>query len=80
MPFDWMDVPHQPNPDAFKDQVVRSVSERARLLCRLGYTQKAAVARCQAHLAWEFELDGGVPMSQKDIRGLVRQAFGRPNA
>ena len=67
MPFDWMDSPARPAPPgAFRDQFVRSIRERARLLSNLGYREADAVGRIQAALAWEFD---------QDFRKTPRPAF-----
>lgn len=56
------------------------LSERAALLCRLGYSEKRATARLRANVAWDFEIGtGGRPktLGDQEIARLVKASFVR---
>jgi hypothetical protein len=81
MPFDWMqaDVPPLP-PGRWRDQHVRAIRERARLLYNLGFSQELAVTRIQASLAWEFDADFALtplPSFYAEVPELVASTYAR---
>ena len=58
MPFDWMNTQRPAVPAGrFRDQHVRAIRERARLLFNLGFSEAEACRRIEAALAWEFDAD-----------------------
>lgn len=79
MSFDWMQSPTRPAPPgAFRDQFVREIRERARLLSNLGFQEADAVGRIQAALAWEFDTSIGStpkPGFYDEVPGLVAAAY-----
>ena len=79
MSFDWMQTPaRKPTPDAFRDQFVRAIRERARLLSNLGFAEAEAVRRIQAALAWEFDESIGSrprPAFYAEVPAIVAAAY-----
>ena len=79
--FDWMSVPHKPNPGAFDAQYVAEIKARARLLFNLGFGPTHATASIERALAWEF--DGRVwpkkakPAFLGQVRTLVEEVYRR---
>ena len=56
MSFPWDDhMPRGPSPDKFREQHVRGIRERARLLYNLKFTEAQATRRIRAALEWEFD-------------------------
>ncbi len=56
------------------------LSERAALLCRLGYPEKRATARLRANVAWDFEIGcGGRPktLDDQEIARIVKASYVR---
>jgi len=56
------------------------LSERASLLCRLGYPQKRAVARLCANVAWDFEIGTDArpdSLADKEIARIVKASYVR---
>jgi hypothetical protein len=54
--------------------------DRAGLYSRLGYSNRRAVARLKANVAWDFELtgDGRPPgLTDRDIGEIVKTAYAR---
>ena len=79
MPFDWIHTKPAPSvPGRFRDQFVRSIQERALLLCNLGCGYEAAVRRIQASLNWEFDTSVGNtkrPSFYDEVPGLVAAMY-----
>ena len=61
----------------FEEAIRREVSERAALLCRLGWSREAALRRLQERVRWDFEMSRVPATVWKEIPSLVDQAFPR---
>ena len=79
MPFDWDHSKTVSNGSGrFRDQFVRSIQERALLLCTLRYGQAEVVRRIQAALDWEFDTSIGTtsrPSFYDDVPGIVASVY-----
>jgi hypothetical protein len=77
MSFDWMEVtaPARDGAAANKATHAQELRERAGLLHRLGYTKTAALARCKARIAWEFDGQGASPLSDREVKSIVSDVF-----
>ncbi len=77
MSFDWMEVtgPARDGAIANKATHAQELRERAGLLFRLGYTKTAALARCKARIAWEFDGQGASPLSDREVKSIVNGVF-----
>ena len=77
MSFDWMEVnvSARDGAAANKETHAQELRERAGLLHRLGYTKTAALARCKARIAWEFDGQGTSPLSDREVKSIVGDVF-----
>ena len=78
MSFDWMNTSARPGAGSARQHWIDEITERAGLLCRLKYSQKAAVKRIEANLAWEFDAEIGLtplPSFYKDVPALVARVY-----
>jgi hypothetical protein len=87
MPFEWNHrKPASISPGRFRDQFVRSIQERARLLCNLEYGREEVVRRIQAALDWEFDTSIGAttrPSFYDEVPAIVASVYeyaGQPAA
>jgi len=81
MPFDWMEpkVGEAVRGRAearTKEARRRDVRDRAGILMRLGWAQKAVAARCKRSLEWEHDL-GPEPLAASEVNAIVRDVFER---
>ena len=78
MSFDWMEssVPARDGEGASKAVHEQELRQRAGLLYRLGYTKTVALARCKARLAWEFDVQGSCPLSDRQVKAIVYEVYG----
>jgi len=56
----------------------KELVERAGLYCRLGYPPSKAIARLQANVDWDFELDNDTRpngLSDADIADIVKNTY-----
>lgn len=80
MPFDW--IVGSPNPagqaERWRDQYVRGIRQRAKLLYNLRFSEAAAAQRIQAALAWEFDPDAGaasLPAFHGEVPDIVAGVY-----
>ena len=79
MPFPYL---HASIPASVKSTFAQSflkmrrheLSERARLLRRLGYSQKEALQRCQAYEAGEYEPFHSSPLAN-EVKKIVEEVY-----
>jgi hypothetical protein len=79
MPFDWNHPKAASiSPGRFREQFVRSIKERALLLCNLRYGRAEVVQRIQAALDWEFDTSIGAttrPSFYDEVPAIVASVY-----
>ncbi len=79
MPFAWNDAPTRgATPDRFREQHVRGIRQRARLLCNLKFSEADAIDRITRALRWEFDSDFAttpVPAFVDEVPALVSDVY-----
>lgn len=82
MAFDWMEgSPRTWTAGSFRDQHVREIRERARLLYNLRFSAQATTQRIQRAIAWEFDDFASTPMPAfyDEVGALVEAVYAHAN-
>ena len=82
MAFDWWDADVPVSVTNREAENRRQGQEdevwwRASMLRRLGYDQKDALKRCLGNLVWGHEVTRSSPLTAKEVRAVVKNAYGR---
>lgn len=76
MSFDWMQNPRIYHREgASREQGLKAVAQRANLLCSLQHPRKAALARIEANVRWEF--DPVEPEWMGEVKQVVADVYKR---